>query len=74
MTVAELIALLKTQRQDLPVVYWDAEEDDWVEVVEAVYEDGTTHLALFKTKGIWIESPPEGEELDEEAFDGDEAP
>ena len=46
MTVKELIEHLKTQRQDLPVVMWDEEADDWVEVVGGLWEDGTSHFAL----------------------------
>jgi len=46
MKVSELIEHLKTQRQDLPVVMWDAEEDDWVEVVGGIWESGTSHVAL----------------------------
>ncbi len=48
MTVGELIAQLKRCPETLDVVMWGGEQDDdWVPVVEALYEDGTTHVAIL---------------------------
>lgn len=57
MKVSELIAELSKQNPDIDVVYWDHEEDDWVEVVEAVQESGTSHVALSHIKHDWVEGP-----------------
>jgi hypothetical protein len=60
MKVRELIELLKTTDPEIPVVMWDADEDEWVEVVDGIYEDGTVHFALSSTDlGPKIPVPPE---------------
>lgn len=47
MRVRELIEALKGHWQDGDVVIWDTEAGDWLPVVEALYEDGTSHVALL---------------------------
>jgi hypothetical protein len=47
MTVAELIAALRKEPQDLEVRVWDHEADEYVPVVQALYEDGSTSVDLL---------------------------
>lgn len=62
MTVRELIAALQKLPQGLDVRVWDHEEDDWLPVVEALYEDGTAAVDLLTHAGgpyvqVPVESP-----------------
>jgi hypothetical protein len=47
MTNKELIEELQKLPPDLPVVLWDAEEDEYVHIAAALYEDGTSEIALL---------------------------
>lgn len=60
MKVSELIAALKKLPQDLPVRVWDEDEDDYVPVVEALYEDGTSAVDLLThQESGTVPCPPE---------------
>lgn len=54
MKVRELIEELSKLPPHLDVTYWDHEEDEWVEVVEAIWESGTSVVTLSHIKGDWI--------------------
>lgn len=47
MTVKQLIAQLSKLPQDLDVCVWDHEEDDYMPVVSAFYEDGVSTINLL---------------------------
>jgi hypothetical protein len=47
MTVRELIAALQRCPPEMDVCVWDHEQDDWMPVVEALNEWGSTHIALL---------------------------
>ena len=47
MNVRELIAALQKCPPGMDVCVWDHEEDDHVPVVQALYEDGVTHISLL---------------------------
>ena len=60
MKVRELIRELKRMPPELQVCVWDAPEDEYVPVVQALFEDGTSHVALL-TKEVTglVEARPE---------------
>lgn len=47
MNVRELIECLKKEPQELDVVVWDHDEDEWMTVVQTLFEDGTSHVAML---------------------------
>jgi hypothetical protein len=47
MTVIELIAELGRLPPDVDVCVWDHDEDEYMPVVEALLEDGSTHVDLL---------------------------
>lgn len=47
MTVIELIAELGRLPPDMDVCVWDHDEDEYMPVVEALLEDGSTHVDLL---------------------------
>lgn len=49
MTNKELIAALQKLPPDLGVHTWDEKEDDYVPVVEVLYEDGVPYIHLLTT-------------------------
>jgi hypothetical protein len=69
MKVRELIELLKKQPQDLQAVIWVEEEDAYLPVEDALYEDGTSEVALLTEKSDAIPVPPEEETLEEREDD-----
>jgi len=46
MKVRELIAALREMPPEMDVMVWDAEEDDFVGVTQALFEDGATDITL----------------------------
>lgn len=47
MNVRQLIEMLQQLPSEAPVRIWDEEEDDFVEVQDALYEDGTSCVDLL---------------------------
>lgn len=47
MTVMELMAELGRCPPDMEVCVWNDAKDDYVPIVEALWEDGTTHVDLL---------------------------
>jgi hypothetical protein len=60
MNVRELIAALQKCPPDMDVQVWDAEEDDWIDVVQALYEDGVVNIHLLTTEVAVIPVHPFG--------------
>ena len=62
MKVRELIATLKKQPPEMEVRVWDADEDEFVPVTGAVFEDGSTVVTLLtceQKESDFIEVTPE---------------
>jgi len=59
MTVKELIAQLQALPPDMEVVIWDEEEDEYMPVVEALYEDGCSEIMLLTVEEDHVDVEPE---------------
>ena len=61
MKVHELIAALRKEPPELEVRIWDHDADDWMPVVEALYEDGSSSVDLLTYESGAYPAPPETE-------------
>lgn len=60
MTVAELIRELRRMPPGLKVTTWDAEADENLPIVQVLYEDGTSAVALLTHAVDVVDAVPEG--------------